>query len=241
MERYTRCSSRLATMLPWVSSAPLGAPVVPEVYCRRATSSRWRGWLSQRRRRAHDGEEVVGAGMSLGGGRERGWHGEGGRFGEVVAVGGHGHRLDRRVLPDRLEDAVSLLRRHQEASPGVQALLLDLPSLVHRVEADVDAAGLEGAEVGDGELRAVLEVQHHAVARPEAARAQPAREAVGGLVQLAEADLPPVEDEARPGRIGPGVALQHDGNRIGGQPDRGLVESRRPVTLPDLLHRRRGA
>jgi hypothetical protein len=32
MSKKARISSQLAVTLPWVSSAPLGAPVVPEVY-----------------------------------------------------------------------------------------------------------------------------------------------------------------------------------------------------------------
>ena len=32
MPKKARISSQLAVTLPWVSSAPLGAPVVPEVY-----------------------------------------------------------------------------------------------------------------------------------------------------------------------------------------------------------------
>ena len=39
----------LAHRLPWVIMAPFGTPVVPEVYCRHARSSRLgRGWLAAR-------------------------------------------------------------------------------------------------------------------------------------------------------------------------------------------------
>src|SRR5207245_4006678 len=95
---------------------------------------------------------------------------------------------------------------------------------------------LERAHVGDRELRAVLEEERDAVAGTQAARAQPAREAIGALVQLAVADLAAVEDERGAARVGARVARQERGQRVCGQPDGGLVEARRPEALPGPVH-----
>ncbi len=40
---YARCSSQQETRLPWVISAALAVPVVPEVYCKSAVSESARG------------------------------------------------------------------------------------------------------------------------------------------------------------------------------------------------------
>ena len=114
--------------------------------------------------------------------------------------------------------------------------MLELDRLVHRVQADVDRPGLQRPVAGDGELRAVLEEERHAVARAEAALLEPAGESIARLVELAEGELAAVEDERGLGRRAAGVPLEDDGERLLGQPDPRLVEPRRPVRLPDPLH-----
>ena len=86
----------------------------------------------------------------------------------------------------------------------------------------------------DGELGAVLEIERDAVARPDPARAEPAREAIARVVELGEGDRAPVEDDGRLARGARRVTLEEGGDRLAGKPDAGLVEGGRPgLLLPD--------
>ena len=117
-------------------------------------------------------------------------------------------------------------------------LVLELDGLVHGIERDGDGPRLEGAEVGDRELGAVLEVQRDPVARPDPAGAEPAREAIARVVELGEGDLAPVEHDGRLAWGARRVRLAEGDDRLAGELDSGLVEAGRPVLLPDPVHGR---
>ena len=97
-----------------------------------------------------------------------------------------------------------------------------LDGLVHRVQADGDAAGAQRAVVGDGELGRVLQEDGDAVARRDPAALQETREASHREVQLGEGDRPPVELDRR--TFGDALRLprENDGQDFLGQADRAL-------------------
>ena len=168
------------TMLPWVSSAPLGAPVVPEVYWSRAVSSRRRGsgCVAGGGARGDDAEEVLGARMSLGRGSRKdggtgrvgGRGGSRGRRSPPTASSGVSARGPARTPPYPASEVI----RNARPSPGSSCR--SSAALCMGLRHTFTAPALQGAEVGDGELRAVLEEERHAVAGLEPARAQPAGE-----------------------------------------------------------------
>jgi hypothetical protein len=157
-------------------------------------------------------------------------------LGQVVAIRDQRHRLDRRLRADRFDDLPTRVGGHERAGARVLHLVLDLDGLVHGIERNGDGPRLERAKVGDGELGAVLEVERDAVAGPDPATAEPAREAIARVVELAEGDRAPVEDDGRLARGARRVALEEGGERLAGEPDPRLVKAGRPVRLPDPVH-----
>ena len=229
-------------MLPWVSSAPLGAPVVPEVYwisavsccarrLRRLQPSRGRrDRLEQLEARRAPGHR---AGHLLEQGRRR-WQAR--PLGQVVAIPDQRDHLDRGVRADRLHDLPARMGGHEHPRARILQLVLELDGLVHGIERDGDGPRLEGTEVSDRELGAVLEVQRDPVARSDPAGAEPAREAIARVVELGEGDLAPVEHDGGAARGARRAGLEERGDRLAGEPDAGLVEAGRPVLLPDPVH-----
>jgi hypothetical protein len=157
-------------------------------------------------------------------------------LGQIVAIRDPRHHLHRRARADGFHDVPPRVGGHEHPGARVLQLVLELDGLVHGVERNGDGPRLERAEVGDGELGTVLQVQGDPVARPDSAGAEPAREAIAGLVELGERDRAPVEHEGRLARGARRVAREEGGERLPGKPDARLVEAGRPVRLPDPVH-----
>ena len=188
--------------LAWVSAAPFATPVVPPVYCSSAS-------VVQRidRRRRHvavivgqvlerDEVDVVGRLRQLlgqGEGREQPL-GEGQRLGQRA----DDDAAERRALELRaqLGDQALQPHGHHDGDAGIEDLVLDLAVGIERVEIHHHAAGLQDPEIGDHEIGAIGQEQADPVARLDALVDQPAREAVGQLLDVGEAPAPVEEVDA---------------------------------------------
>ena len=158
-------------MLWWESVAPLGRPVVPEVYWMLTGSSRREGRLALLEHRGLD---------------DRGARGE-----EVVpAVLEHEHLLERRAaLADLVEQrAVVRLpeaaRVNQQPDADLVEGVLELGRLVGGIDVDEDGAGPRGGVLDDDPLEAVRRPDADAVALLDPAREQAARREVDELPEL---------------------------------------------------------
>ncbi len=223
-------------MLPWVSSAPFGSPVVPEVYWISAVSC-WRARLRrlQPGRRRHDrGEQLDArrapahrAGRLLEQGRRQ-------RQARAARARSRDTRPARPPRPASRARTDSTISRPAWAATSTRApesssSCWSSMALCMGFSGTVMAPALSVAEVRDRELGAVLEIERDAVARPDAAGAEPAREAIARVVELGEGDRAPVEDDGRLARGARRVALEEGGDRLAGKPDARLVEAGRPV------------
>ena len=125
------------------------------------------------------------------------------RRGEHRAHVGARHDLRRYV-------AVEALQAHQHGRPGVLQELAELALPVHRVDRHGDAAGLPRADLGDHELRHVLQVDRHPLTRREPGVDDAGRERVGQIVELAQGD-PTVEV---PDDVAVGIARHGRGEHV---------------------------
>ena len=193
--KATTCSV-FATMFRCVSTAPLDTPVVPPVYCRKATSSPDTSTGSSSSE-APFASSVVEAHRARQ--RERRHHlpdladhevGDRGlREAEHVADAGHDHLAHRRARDHLLERRRRVLEDDDHGRARVLELVLELARRVERVDVDDDAARAVRAHDRD---RVLQEVRHHdrdAVAPDEAGfLLQPGAEPARLLVELARSE-----------------------------------------------------
>ena len=99
-------------------------------------------------------------------------------------------------------------------------VVLELLGPVHRVDRHHDRVGAQDREMRDHQLRAVLHVEHHAVAALHAQRMQRAGQALGLAGQLAVAGLAAEEDQRGLVRIARGGGREVVPQRGGGHGDR---------------------
>src|SRR5712664_2819814 len=128
------------------------------------------------------------------------------------------------------------MRGDESSRARVFELMRKLDGLVHRVQADRDAACAQGAIVRDGELGRVLQEDRHAVARRNAAALQEAGEAAHRRIQLSARDRAPVEVDG--GAIGDALRLpgERGGLELVGATDRLPVVGHGPLLLPYGFH-----
>ena len=156
--RVAAVSSALRVRFAWVSSAPLGRPVVPEVY--RITAVVAAGLLRRRGRRGERGEQRAHTGLiDLEDLRAR----PGGALG----------CFHRRLVPGE-----------QDLGPGIAEVVGDLAVLQHRVHRHHRGAGGERAVEGDREGGHVRQHDGDPVTGRYPQRRQQRRRAAGGVPQL---------------------------------------------------------
>ena len=151
---------------------------------------------------------------------DEGRHGQVGGRRQVVAIGRHhGMAQARRLrigsggrqafVQQRAHLGPQVLRREDGARAGIQHVVAQLLAQVHRVHRHHHRVGAQDGVVANDELRAVLQVQQHAVTPAHAAALlQVGRQALALVLQARIADGRVVEHQRRLVRVAHGRDLE---------------------------------